>query len=292
VLGCTLRRVPGRGALAGAAVLAAGLVLATGALGDTRAVPPSASLPGTDPVHQSPLELLASRIASRIAGRTVSVRCESDADWANLVTQAGGDPAGESGFVATDWNGSTGQLLSISSVAELSSAIRAPLQQFAAAAVKPTKCTVRRGAPAAGPRRNVVSRSTRTAIVPCYLGADRTAAAMPQAYWSDYENDAIAILTLAHESVHLGGTVGGMLANGLAVGDQHAEAKADCYGMQWMPYVAEQLGDTADDAHAIARYFWDKIYPLSLPAHAQYWSADCRPGGALDERPSGTAAWP
>ena len=267
-------------------------MLATGALGDTRAIPPSAALPWADPSHQSPLELLASRIASRIAGRIVSVRCESDGAWANLVTQAGGDPAGESGFVATEWNGATGQLLSLSAVAELSSAICAPLQQFAAAAVKPTKCTVRRGAAAAGPRRDIVSGSPRPATVPCYLGAGRTAAPMPQAYWSDYANDAIAILTLAHESVHLGGTVGGMLANGLAVGDPQAEAKADCYGMQWMPYVVEQLGDTADDAHAIARYFWDEIYPRSLPAHAQYWSADCRPGGALDERPSGTAAWP
>ena len=71
-----------------------------------------------------------------------------------------------------------------------------------------------------------------------------------------------------------------------------AEAKADCYGMQWMPYVAEQLGDTPDDAQAIARWFWDKVYPLSRPTHPEYWSADCRPGGALDARPAGTTAWP
>ena len=84
---------------------------------------------------------------------------------------------------------------------------------------------------------------------------------------------AIAILTLAHESIHLSGIVGGTLSNGLAVGDPQAEAKADCYGMQWMPYVAEQLGDTPDDAQAIARYFWDKVYPLDLTLDPEYWSA-------------------
>ena len=31
--------------------------------------------------------------------------------------------------------------------------------------------------------------------------------------------------------------------------------------MQWMPFVAQQLGATADDAQAIAVYYWDVIYP-------------------------------
>ena len=43
--------------------------------------------------------------------------------------------------------------------------------------------------------------------------------------------------------------------------DPLGEAKASCYGMQWMPFVAQQLGATADDAQAIARYYWDVIYP-------------------------------
>ena len=61
--------------------------------------------------------------------------------------------------------------------------------------------------------------------------------------------------------------------------------------MQWMPYVAEQLGDTPDDALAIARYFWDKVYPLDI-SHPPYWSADCRPGGALDLHLPGSTSWP
>jgi hypothetical protein len=254
---------------------------------DTAPVLASASVPGTDPGHATALEALASRIAMHIAGRPVSVHCDGGGEWASVVTQAGGDPAGESGFVATQWNGSTGQLLGLSSVAELSSAICLPLQQFASASTKPTTCVARSA-------RLLAARpaAARPHAGPCYLGAGKTAAPQSQAYWTSYAAYSIAILTLAHESIHLGGVVGGRLSNGLAVGDQQAEAKADCQGMQWMPYVAEQLGDTPDDAQAIARYFWDKIYGLSRVSHPEYWSPDCRPGGALDARPPGTAAWP
>ena len=149
-MGCARLLCGTRCALSAAVVLAALLSLTAGALGDTQPVPPSAPAPWADPSHQSPLEVLASRIATHIAGKQVAIHCESDSDWSTVVTQAGGDPAGESGFVATQWNGATGQLLSLSTVAELSSGICGPLQQFASAAVKPTKCTVRHVALLAG----------------------------------------------------------------------------------------------------------------------------------------------
>ena len=50
--------------------------------------------------------------------------------------------------------------------------------------------------------------------------------------------------------------------------------------------------ELSDFAQAIATYFWDKIYPLSQATHPEYWSPDCRPGGALDTRPPGATAWP
>jgi hypothetical protein len=257
-------------------------VPATG-IADTAPIPATASIPGTDPSHSTPLEQLASRIATHIAGRPVNVNCDGDAEWTSLVTQAGGDPAGESGFVATQWL-STGRLLSLSSTAQLAPEICWPLQQFAEATTKPTKCHL-------GSAR-LLTRASST-LVPCYLGGGRIASKkLTPAYWAAYDLDAIAILTLAHESIHLAGVVGGTLSNGVAVGDPQAEAKADCFGMQWMPYVAEQLGDTPDDAQAIARYFWDKDYALSRATHPEYWSADCRPGGALDARTPGTTAWP
>ncbi len=167
---------------------------------------------------------------------------------------------------------------------------------FATATEKPTKC-LPATARLAGIRRAARTHGRRETgpapvPVPCYLGAGKAVAPMTPTYWQSYQNVAIAILTLAHESIHLSGIVGGTLSNGLAVGDPQAEAKADCYGMQWMPYVAEQLGDTPDDAQAIARYFWDKVYPLDLTLAPEYWSAQCVSGGALDLHLPGATAWP
>jgi hypothetical protein len=271
----------------GLACIAVGLSIlgAPAALGDTAPVPATAPPPGSDPSHSTPLEQLASRIAAHIAGRSVTVHCDGDAEWANVVLQAGGDPSAESGFVATQWL-STGKLLSQSTTAELSLGICQPLAQFAQATTKPTKCLVKTARLLASTRR------AGPAIVPCYLGGGKTAARMTPAFWASYNLTSVAIFTLAHESIHLGGIVGGLLSNGLIVGDPQAETKADCFGMQWMPYVAEQLGDTPDDAQSIARWFWDKVYPLSRSTHPEYWSADCRPGGTFDERPPGVAAWP
>ena len=276
----------GRRGLACAAIVLAAMVAPPAGLGDHAAVPANASLPGSDPSHSTALEQLASRIATLIAGQPVTVRCDGDAEWTRVVAQAGGDPAGESGFVATQWL-STGMLLWQSATAELSPEICLPLQQFARATTKPTKCLVKNARLLASTRRK-----SSAVVVRCYLGNGRVAAPMSPAFWASYDLTAIAILTLAHESIHLSGVVGGALSNGLAVGDPQAEAKADCFGMQWMPYIAEQLGDTPDDAQAIARWFWDKVYPLSRASHPEYWSPECRPGGMLDERPSGTAAWP
>ena len=269
--------------------------LAASALGDTAPVP--AGSPWTDAAHDTPLEQLAGSIASHIAGTAVSVRCESDGDWATIVAAQGGDPNGESGFVANEWNGSTGELVSLSTVAELSSGVCVPLEQFASAlASRPSASSSR---PARSPRRDAArterrSRGRRPPLPLALLPGRRQEGGGDDSLLLGElcRQYAVAILTLAHESIHLGGIVGGTLSNGLAVGDQQAEAKADCFGMQWMPYVAEQLGDTPDDAQAVARYFWEEVYPLSLPLHPQYWSADCRPGGALDTRPPGTTAWP
>jgi hypothetical protein len=83
-----------------------------------------------------------------------------------------------------------------------------PLQQFAEAATKPSGATAVHRTPA---------------------------------YWAAYDLDAVAIQTLARESVRLGRAAGG--------------PRMDCLSMQWMPYVAEQLGATPDGAQAIARWF-------------------------------------
>ena len=203
--------------------------------------------------------------------------------------------------MATQWSGTTGQL----SRSRMSPSSRAriclPLNEFATAAVEADEVLGARR-DGAGRRRPALDDGRRPEARRPSQGREDAAPVLPRRRYArrrcrrvlgrDTRATPIAILTLAHESIHLGGVVGGRLSNGLAAGDQQAEAKADCSGMQWMPYVAEQLGDTPDDAQAIATYFWDKIYPLSRATHPEYWSPDCRPGGALDAHLPGATAWP
>jgi hypothetical protein len=289
------------------AVLAAAAVASPTAFADSAPIPDSPDLPWTDPQHQSPLELLASRIASTISGRTVTVRCEGDTDWRALVARQAGDPGAELGFVGIAYD-SQGRLTSLATAAELAGqSICLPLETFAAATTKPTKCrsaafttvTVK-VATKVRVRRKLVTRLVSKRVVklgpygapaPCYPPAGRVQQ-VGTTFWQDYDAYATAILTLAHESIHLGGTVGLRLANGTVFGDTLAEAKAQCYGMQWMPYVAEQLGDSPDDAQSIATYYWDRDYPRYQSLGGGYWSADCRPGGALDLHLPGATAWP
>jgi hypothetical protein len=112
---------------------------------------------------------------------------------------------------------------------------------------------------------------------------------VPDGGWAAYSDYAGAMLTLAHESIHLLD-----LRSGNSV-DLPFEIRAECFGMQWIPWVAEQLGTTSDDARSIARYAWDVIYPryanVVSPAGYPYWSLDCRPDGPLDLSP-GDGIWP
>jgi len=282
----------------------------TVARADTAAFPDSPDLPWTNPSHQSSLEVTASAIASTIANRQVTVRCEGDTDWAGLVERGGGDPTSELGFVGANYSVATGQLVTLSSAAELAgSRVCLPLKRFAVATTKPTKCfsvsktsrtvlvakrvKVTRTTVVAGKRRVKVTWVTRDVptkvvtsshgpVAPCYPWTE-TVGDAPPSFWQDYERYSVAILTLAHEAIHLGGIVGGRGPDGTTLGDPLAEAKANCYGMQWMPWVAQQLGDAPDDARAIARYFFYEVYPRYVGSPLdQYWSPECRAGGALD----------
>jgi hypothetical protein len=297
------------------------------ALADTAPLAAGGSLPWSDPAHNSPLEQLAGQIATHIAGRPVTVRCEGDNDWAILTGQQGVDPSAELGYVDTTWFGPTYQQHQIATFSELSPTVCSALQQFASAPSKPTKCsvpvtqttTVVQSRPVRVQQRysvrvrikgNLVTRiRTRMVVVmrqvakmvqtttpgppqPCYANGQQAVEGSPD-FWTAYTGYAEAILTLAHESIHLGGGGCGVLADGTLVGDQEAEAKAECYGMQWIPYVATQLGDTSDDAQAIAEYDYERLYPtIESSDHPEYWSADCVPNGRLDVRPDKTAPWP
>jgi hypothetical protein len=96
---------------------------------------------------------------------------------------------------------------------------------------------------------------------------------------------------LAHESIHLLQDVPGV---SVAAVLPTSETDANCYGLQWVPCVAQQFGATPDDALAIAKYAYDVLYPRYQGiTHngSPYWSADCHQDGPLDLTP-GDGVWP
>jgi hypothetical protein len=282
--------------LATLALLGLAVVSASASRADTVPLADSPDLPWTNPEHTSDLELLLSKIATQIAQKDVMIRCEGDTDWRKLVTETGGDPDAEYGYVGVDYS-PRGRLRSVASFAEITGGmVCLPLKRFAVAQTKPTKCIVVTYKPTAVYVRKVVNGVTRrvrqvtyTKVKtprPCYLGELHSTRKMAQSYWDAYGTYSNAILTLAHESIHFRSAAGDLF-------DPLGEAKASCYGMQWMPFVAQQLGATADDAQAIALYYWDVIYPqYRSGAYAQYWSYECRKRGSLDLRLSGNTVWP
>jgi hypothetical protein len=217
----------------------------------------------------TPIEALAGQIASSIAGRPVGARCESDSDWAALT-----EPS-FLGFVS---------FLGAEPVdfAERSPTVCRSLESFALAPAKPTKCarTVRvRHTTIRIVRRRRIRVTTYVRVArppaPCFAGGRQLGGDQP--FWDGYFADAEAIQTLAHESIHLKGDA--------------VEAEAECYGMQAVASVAQQLGDAADDGRAIAQYYATLLYPQRQTQSPAYWSAECSPGGALDLTPD-DGVWP
>ncbi len=252
-----------------------------------RTVVPGSSRPPWDggAAAVTPLEQVVTRIASRIAGHAVSVRCETAAAFRSL---AGSNET--AGFVNTVVDHRTGTFAATATVIELTSRVCGSLQRFAQAAEKPTRCM----------------DSATELLVPCFAGTPvskgsgieavcwtsgcyRVIAYQP-GYWASYARYAFAILTLAHEAIHTMQAVAGARRPT----DDRVETQAECYGMQWMPWVAGQLGASPVDAQSIANYYWLGLYPAEASRHSTkpYWSAQCRPKGVLDIRAAGATAWP
>jgi hypothetical protein len=123
--------------------------------------------------------------------------------------------------------------------------------------------------------RQVPVTKTVTEPGPCYTDG-QAAANMPDDFWHSYFFTAASLETVAHETQRLYGVEDSMVAN--------------CHAVQTIASLAEALGDTPDDAEAIATYDYDVIYQGR--AHDDgYWSPDCRDGGALDLNP-GSSVWP
>src|SRR5262249_35311766 len=283
--------------------------LAPSAAADSVTIPPGSPDPWSDPGHRSPLEQLASTIAAQIVGRPVAVRCEDQATWTQL--NPGSDAADVLGFVMDPPDSTTttitkyryvwkyrivhgkrqryrkkvpyttvvthaDEFTASANTIELSPQVCGPLQQFAEQSTKPTKC-----APSGGPVPCFIGTPTNdfpglctdSTLTTCYSIANDWS----DDYYSAYDGYAQALLTLAHESIHIiQGTEGKTVPP-----DTLVESQAECSGLQWMGQVAVQLGDSADDAQQIADYTWLLVYPdkakLSDAYSMQhpYWSADC-----------------
>lgn len=319
-----LRRLAG--SVIAISLLAASVVAVGAARADTVTVPPGSPDPWSSAAHNTPLEVLASTIASSLAGRSVSVRCEAQVNWDALTAGSGG--ADVIGFVQDPPDSSTTQITKYryvwrikkvhgkkkrvhvkvpyivvqhhadmftesANVIELSPTVCGPLQQFAEQSTKATKCAPN-GAPVpcfiGTPTNQYPGICTDQSLTTCFTIAQDWS----DDYWKAYDGYAQAVLTLAHETVHIvQGTVGKTVPS-----DSLVESQAECTGLQTMAQVAVQLGDTADDAQQLADYTWLMVYPSKAKltdAYATqhpYWSADCAPGGPLDIRPPGSTVWP
>jgi hypothetical protein len=223
----------------------------------------------------SQLETVAGTIASTVAGRPVSVRCESDSDWTTVAGGVGFEPSQVLGFV-TFTDSRPGDY------AELAPDVCRSLQAFAVAATKPTKCQVVVRTPQTTirtVRKKKLRRTTYVSVVqpaaPCFANGRALTGGEP--FWNDYFYTAEALQTLVHESIHLEG--------------DPVEANAECYGMQYLDDAAQQLGDTPDDAAAIAQYYATKLYPQRQTQAPAYWSSGCHANGALDLTPN-DGVWP
>ena len=87
----------------------------------------------------------------------------------------------------------------------------------------------------------------------------------------------MALQVVAHESYHLWGA--------------QEEAKAECYGLQSIFYVATQLGASLEQAKELGRLYWSSLYRVHGTQWPKYYSPDCRNGGRLDLRPR-DGRWP
>jgi hypothetical protein len=76
----------------------------------------------------------------------------------------------------------------------------------------------------------------------------------------------VAVHVLAHESMHMTGTV--------------SESRAECSAVQRDSMTARLLGASAGEALSIARRYYTLVYP-NLPD--EYRDSECTAGGALDE---------
>jgi hypothetical protein len=312
------------------AVLVAAVGTASTARGDAGVLPDTPEPSWSNSEHDTALERLASDIASAIAERPVRGYCNGSGEWGALGSSVGFDPSLVWGFVVPPqfWLPHLGTWADSSTHTQLSPITCERLWLYGKASIKPTKCAASRSVTETVSvkvryqatvkvrvskrvkvdgkwvlRREWTSRrvwrtrtESRDAVrsvavdpVPCYGNSDpEVTVSLPTGGWDRYAEFALAIQTLAHESVHLYSFTAG---RPVLTSRHEEESRADCWGMQLMPRVATALGASSDDATALARWYAEVFYPRQQTAAPEYWSPECRSGGALDLTPA-DGIWP
>ena len=98
-----------------------------------------------------------------------------------------------------------------------------------------------------------------------------------RAYASDTQDptldEVIAVHVLTHEAMHMAG--------------ERSETVAECRAVQRDAWTAQLLGATPEQGMLLARRYYADVFPRMEDG---YFSPDCAPGGALDERLA-TSPW-
>jgi hypothetical protein len=115
---------------------------------------------------------------------------------------------------------------------------------------------VRYGADGVPERATLLKRGPCRALAR-YLRSDRE---------DPSRDEVVAVHVLAHEAMHMSGVT--------------EEARAECLAVQQDARTARLLGASAEDAAGLAGRYWTSVYPR-MPE--RYVSAECRPGGSLDQ---------
>jgi hypothetical protein len=233
---------------------------------------------GRDMVTPFEAELVA--IASEIAERPVQMHCNGADEWSALAEQTGFEAMNVWGYVTF--------------TRTLSGWAPGDEAQLSEAACRYADVFWRDG-PASKPARScrvgtkirgrVEHRKRRIRVragagfvmrwkrVPVQVRVEVPVVGLCPGY---VEERLFALQTIAHEAVHLSGV--------------EDEAVAECYGMQFLAWVAWKLGAPDGLAREMAADYWREYYVVERPG-TPYFDEGCRDGGVLDLAPDRTG-WP
>jgi hypothetical protein len=208
----------------------------------------------------SPLELKINEWTSAVVERPAAAFCESAEEWTARGAAWGFVPGDVAGIVQFPEVGLPDRMF-------LSPLTCEPANEFLQAPTRAAqKCQVGVRAETRMQRYSVVVRRngrrvrvrrTRRVVVqvPVYDVCD------------SYHQRIYAVATAAHEAMHV-----------LGVGD---EAAAECLAFQMVTPITAYFGASTAFAYEIGRDY-SPLYDLNREFAPDYWSAECRDGGALD----------